>query len=45
VLPEVRRCAYCTALPLGLLAELPRNTLPALARAVGATRRTHSPTF
>jgi SRSO17 transposase len=35
VLPEVRSCEYFTALHLGLLAELPRKTLPAMARAVG----------
>jgi SRSO17 transposase len=35
VLPEVRSVASCTALHRGLLAALPRQTLPALARAVG----------
>jgi len=33
--PEVRSVAYFTALHLGLIAELPRKTLPAIARAVG----------
>jgi SRSO17 transposase len=35
VFPEVRSFAYCTALHRGLLAALPRKTLPAIARAVG----------
>jgi SRSO17 transposase len=35
VLPEVRSFAQVTALHLGMIAELPRKTLPALARAVG----------
>ena len=35
VFPEVRSFEYFTALHLGLLAELPRKTLPAIARAVG----------
>jgi SRSO17 transposase len=33
--PEVRSFEYFTALHLGLIAELPRKTLPAIARAVG----------
>ena len=35
VCPEVRSFEYCTALHLGLMAELPRKTLPAIARTVG----------
>ena len=35
VFPEVRSFEYFTALHLGLIAELPRKTLPAIARAVG----------
>ena len=35
VFPEVRSFEYFTSLHLGLIAELPRKTLPALARAVG----------
>ena len=35
VFPEVRSFEYFTALPLGLIAELPRKTLPTVARAVG----------
>ena len=35
VFPEDRSFAYFTALHLGMMAELPRKTLPAMARAVG----------
>jgi len=35
VLPEVRSFEQFTALHLGMMAELPRKTLPAIARAVG----------
>jgi SRSO17 transposase len=35
VLPEVRSFEQFTALHLGMIAELPRKTLPAIARAVG----------
>jgi SRSO17 transposase len=35
IFPEVRSFEYFTALHLGLIAELPRKTLPALARTVG----------
>src|ERR671922_2318729 len=35
VCPEVRSFAQFTALHLGVIAELPRKTLPAMARAVG----------
>ena len=35
VLPEVRSFDQFTALHLGMIAELPRKTLPAIARAVG----------
>ena len=35
VFPEVRSFEQFTALHLGLLTELPRKTLPAIARAVG----------
>jgi SRSO17 transposase len=35
VFPEVRSFEPCKFLHLGLLAELPRKTLPAIARVVG----------
>lgn len=35
VLPEVRSFEYFKYLHLGMMAELPRKTLPAIARAVG----------
>ena len=35
VFPEVRSFEYFTALHLGMIAALPRKTLPAIARAVG----------
>src|SRR5262245_1033652 len=35
VFPEVRSFEYFTALHLGLIAELPRKTLPAIAHTVG----------
>ena len=35
VFPEVRSFEHFTALHLGLIAELPRKTLPAIARTVG----------
>jgi hypothetical protein len=35
VFPEVRSFAHFTALLLGMTAELPRKTAPALARTVG----------
>src|SRR6516164_2616246 len=54
VLPEVRSFEQFTALHLGRIAELPRKTLPAIARAVGVddvqllnterySRSTHTP--
>jgi SRSO17 transposase len=35
VFPEVRSFEPFTSLHLGLIAELPRKTLPAIARAIG----------
>jgi SRSO17 transposase len=35
VFPDVRSFAQFTALPVGMLTDMPRKTLPAIARAVG----------
>ena len=45
VVPEVWRFEYYTALHLGRMAELPRKTLPAIARAVGVDDAQACPHF
>jgi SRSO17 transposase len=33
--PDVRRCDHCKWRPLGLIAAMPRQSLPAIAKAAG----------